>query len=77
MMTLRARPGPGCLKAGHMSPKSRHMANSILLDQAGSTWGGMGGSLSSPPVAQTTALSPSAKVKKIFGWVISTPTSRR
>lgn len=54
-------------KRGHMSPKSRHMANSTLLGllaPPGEAWGVLG----QPPSRPNHSPPPSAKVKKIFGW---------
>uniref|UniRef100_A0A8C9AWN6 Neurexophilin 3 n=1 Tax=Prolemur simus TaxID=1328070 RepID=A0A8C9AWN6_PROSS len=54
-------------KRGHISPKSRPMANSTLLGllaPPGEAWGVLG----QPPNRPNHSPSPSAKVKKIFGW---------
>lgn len=54
-------------KRGHMSPKSRHMANSTLLGllaPPGEAWGVLG----QPPSRPNHSPPPSAKVKRIFGW---------
>nr|KAF6457947.1 neurexophilin 3 [Rousettus aegyptiacus] len=54
-------------KRGHISPKSRPMANSTLLGllaPPGEAWGVLG----QPPSRPNHTPSPSAKVKKIFGW---------
>uniref|UniRef100_A0A2K6TVS4 Neurexophilin 3 n=1 Tax=Saimiri boliviensis boliviensis TaxID=39432 RepID=A0A2K6TVS4_SAIBB len=54
-------------KRGHISPKSRPMANSTLLGllaPPGEAWGILG----QPPNRPNHSPPPSAKVKKIFGW---------
>ncbi|XP_032727206.1 neurexophilin-3 isoform X2 [Lutra lutra] len=54
-------------KRGHISPKSRPMANSTLLGllaPPGEAWGVLG----QPPNRPNHSPPPSAKVKKIFGW---------
>ena len=54
-------------KRGHISPKSRPLANSTLLGllaPPGEAWGFLG----QPPSRPNHSPSPSAKVKKIFGW---------
>ncbi|XP_049716234.1 neurexophilin-3 isoform X1 [Elephas maximus indicus] len=54
-------------KRGHISPKSRLVANSTLLGllaPPGETWGVLG----QPPNRPVHSPQPSAKVKKIFGW---------
>uniref|UniRef100_A0A8I5NGD1 Neurexophilin n=1 Tax=Papio anubis TaxID=9555 RepID=A0A8I5NGD1_PAPAN len=54
-------------KRGHISPKSRPMANATvlgLLAPPGEAWGILG----QPPNRPNHSPPPSAKVKKIFGW---------
>lgn len=54
-------------KRGHISPKSRSVANSTLLGllaPPGEAWGVLG----QPPNRPNHSPPPSAKVKKIFGW---------
>uniref|UniRef100_A0ABI8A4W9 Neurexophilin 3 n=1 Tax=Felis catus TaxID=9685 RepID=A0ABI8A4W9_FELCA len=54
-------------KRGHLSPKSRLVANSTLLGllaPPGEAWGVLG----QPPNRPNHSPPPSAKVKKIFGW---------
>ncbi|XP_021571159.1 neurexophilin-3 [Carlito syrichta] len=54
-------------KRGHISPKSRPVANSTLLGllaPPGEAWGVLG----QPPNRPNHSPPPSAKVKKIFGW---------
>ncbi|XP_037665320.1 neurexophilin-3 isoform X1 [Choloepus didactylus] len=54
-------------KRGHISPKSRPMANSTLLGllaPPGEAWGVLG----QPPNRPNHSPPPSSKMKKIFGW---------